>query len=143
MSRLVAIDPGKSKCGLLLVDLDLDLVLDGKVVITNDVINIISFWKIHFAFDLVIMGNGTSSKDLINLLEDLCTIKLVNEEGSTLRSRERYWELWPPKNLLSFFPRGLLIPSQPLDAIAALILLEDHLHKKLNWPDKPNFRIET
>ena len=104
--------------------------------------SIISFWKINVPFDLVVMGNGTSSKDLVNLLEGLFTIQLVDEQGSTLRSRERYWELWPPKNLLSLLPRGLLIPPQPLDAIAALILLEDHLQRKLNWPDKPNFKIE-
>ena len=44
MSRLIAIDPGHHKCGLLMADLTKSLVLDGKVVDKSSVINLLSLW---------------------------------------------------------------------------------------------------
>ena len=139
MSRLLAIDPGRNKCGLLLVDIDKGRVLDGKVVLKNDVISAISFWRTNSPFEWLIMGNGTSSEYWTTLLDEFGPIKLVEEKGSTLRARQRYWELWPPTNWIGWLPRGLLIPPEPLDAIAALVLLEDHLGRKFNWPGIPSF----
>ena len=74
-------------------------------------------------------------------MKGLAPIEIVEERGTTLRARERYWELCPPGILLSWLPRGLIVPIQPLDAVAALVLLEDHLNKKLNWRGSPNFKI--
>ena len=76
------------------------------------------------------------------MLNDLAPIEIVDERDSTLRARTRYWELWPPMNWQRWIPRGLLLPPNDLDAIAALLLLEDHLDKQLSWQELPSFRIE-
>ena len=141
MIRLIAIDPGKKKCGLLLADIDKGLVLDGRVVAHFAVIELINSWKSEGYVDGIILGNGTSSKSWEKKFKDLAPIQIVEERGTTLRARSRYWELWPPGIFLRFLPRGLIVPSQYLDAVAALVLLEDYLNQKLHWPGSPNFKI--
>ncbi len=66
---------------------------------------------------------------------------LVDESGTSLRARDRYWELWPLVGWRRWLPKGLIVPPDHLDAVAALILIEDYLNKQLQWPDSPNFRI--
>ena len=141
MSKIIAIDPGKKKCGLLLADLDKELVLDGKVVDHLSVIDLVVSWKATGEVNSILLGNGTTSKFWQSYLQDLASIEVVEEKGTTLRARERYWELWPPPFWFGWLPRGLMLPSNHLDAVAALILLEDHLNKKFNWPGPIDFRI--
>ncbi len=141
MNRIISIDPGQKKCGLLLADLSKDLVLDGRVVIKSSVIEIIPLWHETEAVSSILLGNGTTSKFWLNLLSNFNEITLVEETGSTLRARERYWDLWPPKGLFRLIPRGLILPPEPLDAVAALILLEDHIGRKIAWNQPRDFRI--
>ena len=141
MNRLIAIDPGSKKCGLLLVDSDEGIVIDALVADHSVVIVVIRSWTSQDKIDRIILGNGTSSKYWFEKLKGFASIQLVEEKGTTLRSRERYWELWPPKSCLRWFPRGLLVPAKHLDAVAALVLLEDHLNKKLKWQGPKNFKI--
>ncbi|WP_320668308.1 resolvase [Prochlorococcus sp. MIT 1307] len=141
MRSFIAIDPGNKKCGLLLADLEADLVLDGRVIDSNAVIDCILEWRAQGPIDGIVLGNGTTSKYWEVRLKGLAPIEIVEERGTTLRARERYWELWPPGIWLRWLPRGLLLPTNPLDAVAALVLLEDHLSKKLNWTGPPNFKI--
>ena len=82
------------------------------------------------------------------MLKQVCTfctgikfIEIVDEKGSTLRARTRYWELWPPGICLRWLPRGLIVPSVHLDAVAALVLLEDYSKKRLKWPGATDFKI--
>ena len=141
MRMFIAIDPGNKKCGLLLADIDKGLVLDGRVVAHFAVIESIKHWESEGHLDGILLGNGTSSKSWYKKLKGLAPIQIVQERGTTLRARSRYWELWPPGIFLRLLPRGLILPSQCLDAVAALVLLEDHLNQKLHWPGPPSFKI--
>ena len=141
MNRLIAIDPGTNKCGLLLVDLDKDVVLYGKVVDKLFVIDVISSWKSEAPVNGIVLGNGTSSQYWQRMLSGLAPIEIVEERWSTLRARDRYWDIWPPVIWLRWVPRGLIVPPQHLDAVAALVLLEDHLKKKFQWTGSPDFKI--
>ena len=60
-------------------------------------------------------------------------VQQVDEYGTTLRARQRYWELWPPRGLQRLLPRGLLIPPEELDAIAARCDGEDSLGRPCRW----------
>ena len=141
--RLVSIDPGRTKSGVILVDEGLRLVLEGKVVTSNSLVKLIDTWQMESRIDLIVIGNGTSSNYLTSEIKKYFSIpiKLTEEKNTTLRARNRYWELWPKTILLRLIPKGLVIPSDNLDAIAALVLLEDYLKYKLDWPSKPNFKI--
>ena len=136
MTILISIDPGQKKCGLLLVDLDKQIVLDGLVVDSNFVIDLVVQWSNKAEVKGIILGNGTTSKSWERRLKKIALpIEIVEEKGTTLRARSRYWEIWPPPIWLRWVPKGLLVPMKNLDAVAALILLEDHLNKKLEWSD--------
>ena len=140
MGRLVAIDPGSKKCGLVLTDPDEAIVLDGRVVSVEAVLEVILHWHKESPLDGIYLGNGTTSNHWHKLLPSFLPIELVEERGSTIRARERYWQLWPPRSWRRWVPKGLLMPSQPLDAVAALVLLEDHLGQKFTWPGPPSFK---
>ena len=141
MTFLVAIDPGKYKCGLILVDQDIASVLEGHVVLVEEVLELICRWEKKFYIEKIIIGNGTTSEDWKKLLFDSAPVKFIDETGSTILARYRYWELWPPSRFFSWIPKGLLLPPDNLDAIAALILMEKFLGKKLQWKGIHNFKI--
>ena len=65
----------------------------------------------------------------------------VNERGSTLRARFRYWEIWPPNYFIRWLPKEILFPPENLDAVVALILLEDFVKYNLSWPENVEIKI--
>jgi len=70
-------------------------------------------------------------------------VQLVDETGTTLRARDRYWQLWPPQGWRRWIPRGLLLPPGDLDALAALVMLEQSLNINCRWPtNAPPIRSE-
>ena len=85
--------------------------------------------------DKILIGNGTNCKYIENELRqrNLYNFVYVNERGSTLRARYRYWEIWPPNYFIRWLPKGILLPPENLDAVVALILLEDFLKHNLPY----------
>ncbi len=140
MSKVIAIDPGRNKCGLILADLETLEVLEGRVVDEAIVVRLINIWIGQNSVEKILLGNGTSSKYWRSLLFDLATIHIVEEKGTTFRARERYWELWPPGIWMRWIPRGMILPAEHLDAVAALLILEDYINEKLRWENSPNFK---
>ncbi len=140
MNYLVSVDPGINKCGLVLSDIDKFVVLKGIVIKSEDVIPLISQWKQKYPFKEIILGNGTSCNYWEKLLSELANIILVEERGTTLRARERYWQLWPKSNWQRILPKGICLPPSDLDAVAALLLLEDYLGINLAWLGPPDFK---
>ena len=133
MSRLAGVDPGRSKCGLVLVDTESLHVLSGAVVICEQVLDRLSDWQVAGGLDGIVLGDGTGSAAWLPKLRSLAPVQQVNEYGTTLRARRRYWELWPPRGWQRLIPRGLLIPPEELDAIAALVMVEDSLGTPCRW----------
>jgi RNase H-fold protein (predicted Holliday junction resolvase) len=73
------------------------------------------------------VGHATTSRAII----DLCLtrwpeipLQVVDETNTTFEARARYFEDNPPKGLLRFVPRGLLVPKERLDGYAALLIVE-------------------
>ena len=141
MSKVISVDPGRIKCGLLLADLDQKVVLEAKVTHHSVVVDLIREWLAEGDVTRIVLGNGTTSKSWQILLRDFAPIVLVDERGSTFRSRNRYWELWPPNILWKWCPRSLMFPPKNLDAVAALVLLEDYEQQKFSWQASKDFKI--
>ncbi len=136
MVKLISIDPGIYKCGLLLVDLADDTISDGRIVLKEYVLDLLSLWHKENLIDQIIIGNGTSSDYWFQkLLENKYrSLYLSNEKNTTMRARFRYWEIWPPKKIFRFIPKSILLPADDLDPVAALVIVEDYLKRKLVWP---------
>ena len=139
MTRVVALDPGRSKCGLVLADIATNTVLQGMVIPSTEVLDQLHAWiedaqgEAAQIAELVI-GDGTSSTIWQQQLPASLKLRVGDETGPTLRARERYWQLWPARGWKRLLPLGLRIPSGDLDAIAALVILEDYLDRLLQWP---------
>ena len=131
MFKLICIDPGKCKCGLVLADLhqkrvDQAVVLDTALLpqylkTLNSVENI----------SKVIIGNGTTSSENIEKLKFLKKeLIVVEEKNTTFRAKKRYFELFPIRGLRNLLPKEIFIMNKNLDAVSALIILEDLYNDK-------------
>ena len=143
MSLYISIDPGIKKCGLLLADIQSREVIEAGIASLNNFSDLVSLWNENHKIIKVIIGDGTNCKYIENQLKrnKFLNINYINESGSTLRARFRYWEIWPPNYFIRWLPKESLFPPENLDAIVALILLEDYLKYKLTWPDKVDIKI--
>ena len=138
MSFYISIDPGSEKCGLLLADLQTRKVIEAGIASVNNFSDLVSLWNQDHQISKIIIGNGTNFKYVENELKrrELFNLDFINEQGSTLRARFRYWEIWPPNCFIRWLPKEILFPPDNLDAIAALILLEDFLQYRFIWPEE-------
>ncbi len=143
MTKFISVDPGKDKCGLILADIDNNLVIEGRIVRASSVLDLVCLWKDSYAIELIIIGNGTGSKKWHSKLitAQSSPIEFVEEYGSTLRAKIRYFEMFPPSIFFKLIPKEMLLGPKNLDSLAALVLLEDYLEKKLDWPGEKSFKI--
>ncbi len=142
MRNILSIDPGNKKCGVLLADIQDSIVISSKIVQKPHVIDLINLWKKNNTFDLVLLGNGTTSKfwEAKFLSNQISPVQLVDETNTTLRAKSRYLELCPPNFLFWWVPNTLILPPKNLDAVVALIFIEDYFDKKLTWPKPIEFK---
>lgn len=84
----------------------------------------------------IYVGDGTSSAEMVSLLADAPKVSLVDERGSTLEGRARYWRLHPPRGLWRLVPVSLRIPPRDIDDLAAWSLID----KTKRPPEGPGTR---
>ena len=143
MSVYISIDPGSKKCGLLLADIESGNVIEAGISSLSKFSGLVSLWNEDYQISKIIIGDGTNCRYIENELKskNIYNVDYVNEKGSTLRARFRYWEIWPPSYLIRWLPKEILFPPENLDAVVALVLLEDFLKYSFIWPDKVDIKI--
>ena len=142
MVKLISIDPGKCKCGLVLVDLYKKKVHQAIVLNTEFLPNYVKNLYISENISKVIIGNGTTSRQNIEKLEFIKNdLIIVEERNTTLRAKKRYFELFPSRGLKTFLPKEIFIMNKNLDALSALIILEDYCNHKFTLSE--NIDIKT
>tara|TARA_Y100000589_G_scaffold185954_1_gene176125 strand:+ start:84 stop:524 length:441 start_codon:yes stop_codon:yes gene_type:complete len=139
MTQYISIDPGRYKCGFILADSDKKKVLQAKVILSDSLVkNVKEFKKIDQNIQ-VIIGNGTSSKEHIKDLGFLKNDLLIAEEkNTTYRAKRRFFDFFPIHGIKRFFPREIFIYNLNLDAISAIIILEDYLKLKFDVDSQVN-----
>ena len=90
MSRLVAIDPGRSKCGVILADVRQGVVLSGLVLEASAVLDALQDWAEDQPLAQILIGDGTGCSSNQAALRQLATVRVIPERGTTLRARQRY-----------------------------------------------------
>ena len=131
MARVVTIDPGKSKSGLVLAEISEKKVYKAIILkselLENYLRNLINVEDI----EQIIIGNGTTSREIREKLhffkKEIITFE---EKNTTYRAKARYFELFPITGLKFLIPREVFILNKNLDAISALIILEDYCKMK-------------
>ena len=141
MSKVISIDPGKSKCGLVLAEISEQKVYKA-IVLKSEILD-------DYVMDLnsvediskIIIGNGTTSCEIREKLEFLKKeIITFEEKNTTYRAKQRYFELFPISGLKFLIPREIFILNKNLDAISALIILEDYCKIKFNLDQNIDFK---
>ena len=141
MPRVITIDPGKSKCGLVLAEISEKKVYKAIILkselLENYVRNLIAAEDIS----QIIIGNGTTSKEIREKLyffkKEIITFE---EKNTTYRAKARYFELFPISGLKFLMPREVFILNKNLDAISALIILEDYCKTKFTLNQNIDFK---
>ena len=136
MFKLISIDPGKCKCGLVLVDLYKKKVHQAIVLNTEFLPNYVKNLHSSENISKVIIGNGTTSRQNIEKLKFIKKdLIIVEERNTTLRAKKRYFELFPIRGLKILLPREIFIMNKNLDAVSALIILEDYCNYKFTFSE--------
>ena len=134
MSKLISIDPGKYKCGLVLAEISEKKVYKAIVIKSEFLRDYVR--KLNGVEDIskIILGNGTTSEIIREKLDFLKKeIITVEEKNTTYRAKARYFELFPISGLKFLIPREVFILNKNLDAISALIILEDYCKMKFTF----------
>ena len=142
MIKLISIDPGKCKCGLVLADINKKKVDQAIVVNTEYLPKYVKNLKSVENISKVIIGNGTTSKENIEKLKFVKKdLIIVEEKNTTYRAKKRFFELFPIRGLKILLPREFFIINKNLDAVSALIILEDYCNDKFTLSN--NIDIKT
>ncbi|MDC3029380.1 hypothetical protein OA176_00060 [Prochlorococcus sp. AH-716-P13] len=141
MSRVITIDPGKSKCGLVLAEISEKKVYKAIILkselLGNYVRNLITVEEIS----QIIIGNGTTNREIREKLDFFKKeIITFEEKNTTYRAKARYFELFPISGLKFLIPREVFILNKNLDALSALIILEDYCKMKFTLNQNLDFK---
>lgn len=138
---MCGLDPGRHKIGVAFSE-DGELLFSAIIPKKNESIlpialkdkewDLFSPWKKEGDLSLlrsmelekIFIGNGTSSEDLCKILKEVCEIELTDEYGTTLKGRELYWKLHPPKGLWKLVPLSLRTPPRDIDDLAAWAIIK-------------------
>lgn len=147
-----ALDPGRSKCGLVLSDGEGREIVAAAVLPPERCWQRLQEWQggpwagpprpegpgaaVRLASSPglagVVVGDGTGSGPWRERLRGLgVAVVSVPEAGTTLAARRRYWQLHPPGPLRRLLPEGLRQPPRDWDDVVAQLLLERHLGRDL------------
>ena len=141
MPRVITIDPGKSKCGLVLAEISEKKVYKAIILKSELLENYVRHLIAAEDILQIIIGNGTTSEEIREKLYFLKKeIITFEEKNTTFRAKERYFELFPISGLKFLIPREVFILNKNLDAISALIILEDYYKMKFTLNQNINFK---
>ena len=141
MPRVITIDPGKSKCGLVLAEISEKKVYKAIILKSELIENYVRHLIAAEDISQIIIGNGTTSKEIREKLnffkKEIITFE---EKNTTYRAKARYFELFPISGLKFLMPREVFILNKNLDAVSALIILEDYCKTKFTLNQNIDFK---
>ena len=131
MPRVITIDPGKSKCGLVIAEISEKKVYKAIILKSESLENYVRNLIAAEDISQIIIGNGTTNKEIREKLDFFKKeIITFEEKNTTFRAKARYFELFPISGLKFLIPREVFLLNKNLDAISALIILEDYCKTK-------------
>jgi RNase H-fold protein (predicted Holliday junction resolvase) len=132
MKYIIAIDPGRKKCGMVILNQDLDLIRR-EIFPTEAIEQVLQVSLEKYPPTVVLMGSGTYSRTLRRKIQPFLgevPLKLVEERHSTELARKKYFADHPPRGWRKLVPQGLQVPKEPIDDYAALVLVEKYMKVK-------------
>ena len=133
---LAAIDPGRDKCGLVVMneagEIKYQQVI-ASLILKSEILKIIK----SFNLKVIILGNGTTSKTAKELITEVLLqnnlgipLKIVDERHTTEEARKLYWKKKPPCGWRKLLPTSMQVPPEPVDDLVAEILARRFLNNE-------------
>ncbi len=122
--NILSIDPGRSKCGIALVNSKLEYI-NGAVVKNEELIDQIKEYLLDHEIKNIVIGSGTNSEKIIRLIREEFpgyNVFIVEEKDTTRMARKFFFKYNPPSGWLRIFPISMLVPSRPYDDFAAYVI---------------------
>ena len=119
----LGIDPGRSKTGLALVD-GTGAIVALHIAQTECMAEGLEAFAASGKRCASIRGGGTKSKRVGAVVQGVLPVlpvEIGGEAHSTEEARTLYWQVNPPGGWRRLVPLGMLVPSEPLDAYAAVV----------------------
>ena len=141
MFKVISIDPGKFKCGLVLAETTEKKIYEAIILKSELLEDYVR--NLNYVEDIstIIIGNGTQSREIRKKLDFFQKETITFEEkNTTFRAKARYFELFPISGLKFLIPREVFILNKNLDAISALIILEDYCKTKFTLNQNIDFK---
>ena len=141
MAKVISIDPGKSKCGLVLAEISEKKVYEAIILKSESIEGYVRNLNTVENISKIIIGNGTTSTEITKKMDFFKKeIIIFEEKNTTFRAKSRYFELFPISGLKFLIPREVFILNKNLDAISALIILEDFCKMKFSLDQNLDFK---
>ena len=141
MFKILSIDPGKYKCGLVVAEISEQKVYEAIIIKSTLIEDYLRNLNAVEDISKIIIGNGTTCREIKGKLDFFKNeIITFEEKNTTYRAKARYFELFPIKGLQSLFPREVFLLNKNLDAISALIILEDYCRSQFSFNQNIDFK---
>lgn len=129
---VLAIDPGRQKCGLAFVSSDGQgqfRVHHREIVETERLVARVLQLRKEHVVERILLGDGTQSAPLVRALRETLAgelvVETVPEAFTSQRARERVQAQSLSRGFWRLVPRGMRTPQKPYDDVVAVILAED------------------
>ncbi len=126
---VLAIDPGREKCGLAITRGD--AILEHQIASREGLIEAVRAWLERYpVITMVVVGNRTASEEIrtqIGATFPKLSHAVVDEMGSTLEARRLYFADHPRRGWRRLLPLSLQVPPEPYDDYAAVVLARRYL----------------
>ena len=141
MYKYISIDPGKSKCGLVLAEISEKKIYQAIIIKSELIEDYVRNLNTVEEISKIIIGNGTTCSEIRKKLDFFQKeIITFEEKNTTYRAKARYFELFPISGLKFLIPREVFILNKNLDAISALLILEDYCKMKFTLNQNIDFK---
>jgi hypothetical protein len=121
---VLAVDPGRFKCGVAVCSAQGTLA---RAIVTLDALPaVVSEWQERFGVTEIVVGNRTGSGATMAAVQKAArvSVRTVEEAGTTLAARTRYFAEHPPRGWRRLLPLGMQTPPEPYDDYVAVLLAE-------------------
>ena len=132
---VVAIDPGREKCGIAIVHKKQGVIYKA-IIATAELLSVVTTLAANHKLTTAVIGDRTTSHTaqtaLTGIMVDGQQVNIipVNEHHSTDEARKRYWTENPPTGWKRLLPTTMQVPPRPVDDYVAVILAERYFAGK-------------
>lgn len=132
---VLAVDPGREKCGLAVVDAS-GRVACQAVVDSGALLDRLAELVDRHSHPIIVLGDRTGSRHWRRRIEAalgprLGGIELVDEHLSTHEARQRYLADHPARGWRRLVPHPFRLPDRPVDDYVAVILAERYRRRNV------------